>query len=83
MLVDILQLVQDFLDELNDNISMPQIDLLVEELDLGDIKFDEHMIAITPFGDAIWYEKRNTIAVVMASSVSLANIMYTSLSTDS
>ena len=80
MLLDILQLVQDFLDELNDNISLPHIDLEVKELDLGNIVFDEHLIAQTPFGDAIWYKGRNTISVVI-SPTCLANIVYTSFGT--
>ena len=81
MLVNILQLVQDFLDELDDNTSLPYINIEVVELNLGNIVFDEHKIAHTPFGDAVWHKGRNTISVVMGSSC-LANIVYTSLCSD-
>lgn len=79
-LPSLLQLVQDFLDELsvNDSIQLPFINLMVDELDLCGVKFSNEPTE-TRYGYAVLYQSSKTISVVFNSCASVANIRYTVL----
>ena len=60
-MLKILQLVQDFLDELDDNTSLPHINIEVKELSLNDVKFGENGIAQTNVGGI--YQRSHQVQV--------------------